>query len=59
MSKLKTVLAQKGIKQIDLARMTGLNYNYLNRYIGGHHDISLTKAKIIADALKVKIDDFA
>ena len=59
MSKLKRILERKGMKQIELAKKTGLNYNYLNRYIGGYHDISLTKAKIIADALKVKIDDFA
>jgi len=58
-SKLRKILERKGMKQIELAKKTGLNYNYLNRYIGGYHDISLTKAKIIADALHVKVDDLA
>ena len=45
--------------QVQLAEKKGLNKNYLNRYIEGYQDISLSKAKIIADALNVKIDDLA
>jgi len=59
MSKLKIILKQKRITQVQLAEKTGFNKNYLNRYIGGYHDITLKKAKKIADALDVKIDDLA
>jgi len=58
MSKLKIILKQKGMTQIQLAEITGLNKNYLNRYIGGYHDITLKKAKKIADALHIKVDDY-
>jgi|GEM_PF-1913143 len=57
MGELKKILKQKRTTQVKLAEKTGLNKNYLNRYIGGHHDITLKKAKKIADALDIKVDD--
>ena len=57
MSKLKIILRQRGWTQAYLATRTGFNKDYINRYIKGHHDITLKKAKIIADTLEVKIDD--
>lgn len=57
MSKLKEILKQKDMTQVELSRRTGFNKDYINRFIKGHHDITLSKAKKIADVLDIKIDD--
>ena len=57
MSKLKEILKKKGVTQKELAKHTGLSYSLINDFAVGRVDITLKKAKKIADELGVKTDD--
>ena len=57
MSKLKEILRKKGVTQKDLAKQTGISYSLINDFAVGRVDITLKKAKKIADELGVKTDD--
>ena len=51
--KLKMALAENGMKQIDLARKTGLNKGQISQYLKGYNIPSPDKVMKIADALNV------
>lgn len=57
MSKLKEILRKKGVTQKELAKQTGISYSLINDFAVGRVDITLKKAKKIADELGVKTDD--
>ena len=57
MSKIKEILKKKGITQKELAKQTGISYSLINDFAVGRVDITLRKAKKIADYLGVKADD--
>ena len=55
---VKFYMDQRGISQADLARATGLSTAYVNLVIKCEvKDPSITKAKQIADALGITLDD--
>lgn len=53
---LPVLLAQRHIKQSDLARMTGISTGLISDYIGGRKVPSISKAVLIADALGISLD---
>lgn len=55
--RLRELLDKKGISQIELSLLTGINTSQLNDYIHNRKKMSLNTAKTIAHALKVHIDD--
>lgn len=57
MSKLKEILKKKGVTQKELAKQTGISYSLINDFAVGRVDITLKKAKRIADELGIKTDD--
>ncbi|CUN12784.1 helix-turn-helix domain-containing protein [Turicibacter sanguinis] len=57
MSKIKEILKKKEITQKQLAKQTGISYSLINDFAVGRVDITLKRAKKIADALGVKVDD--
>ena len=57
MSKSKEILKKKGVTQKELAKQTGISYSLINDFAVGRVDITLKKAKKIADELGVKTDD--
>ena len=57
MSKLKEILKERGVTQKELAKQTGISYSLINDFAVGRVDITLKKAKKIADELGVKTDD--
>ncbi len=57
MSKLKEILKERGVTQKELAKQTGISYSLINDFAVGRVDITLKKAKKIADVLGVKADD--
>ena len=57
MSKLKEILRKKGVTQKELAKQTRISYSLINDFAVGRVDITLKKAKKIADELGVKTDD--
>lgn len=57
MSIIKGILREKGVTQKELAKQTGISYSLINDFEVGRVDITLKKAKKIADELGVKTDD--
>ena len=57
MSKIKEILKKKGVTQKQLAKQTGISYSLINDFAVGRVDITLKKAKKIADELGIKTDD--
>ena len=57
MSKIREILEEKKISQAELVRRTGISKNQISNFILAKNDITLKRAKKIADALEVKIDD--
>lgn len=53
---IPALLAQRHIKQSDLARMTGISTGLISDYIGGRKVPSISKAVLIADALGISLD---
>jgi transcriptional regulator with XRE-family HTH domain len=53
--KLKAMLIEKGIKQIDIAREMGVTKGTISGAIGGHHNSRAVKMKV-AELLKVDIE---
>ena len=51
--KLRMALAENGMRQIDLARKTGLNKGQISQYLKGNNIPSTDKVMKIADALNV------
>ena len=51
--RLKEALASSGLRQIDLANMTGISKSLLNKYIGGITEAGNDKLYILASALNV------
>ena len=57
MTKIKRILKERGVTQKELAKQTGISYSLINDFAVGRVDITLKKAKKIADELGVKTDD--
>lgn len=53
---LPILLAQRKMKQSDLARMTGISTGLMSDYIGGRKVPSISKAVLMADALGISLD---
>lgn len=53
--RLKEALNKKGLKQIDLARMTGLPKSAISQYIAGKIEPKQDKLYILARALEVDV----
>lgn len=57
---VKQLLTDRGLKQADLARATGLSTSYIARLITGkQRDVTLERACILADYFEMSISDFA
>lgn len=57
---VKQLLADRGLKQADLARGTGLSTSYVARLVTGkQRDVTLEKACLLADYFDMTIDEFA
>lgn len=56
-SKLKIIMIEKGIRQYELAELTGISRSNINLIANGKQDPSLENAMIIAEALGVSIYD--
>jgi len=55
--KLKIIMIEKGIRQYELAELTGISRSNINLIANGKQDPSLENAMIIAEALGVSIYD--
>ena len=53
--RLKEALNKKGLRQIDLARMTGLPKSAISQYIAGKIEPKQDKLYILAKALEVDV----
>lgn len=53
---LPVLLAQRKMKQSDLARMTGISTGLISDYIGGRKVPSISKAVLMADAFGISLD---
>lgn len=54
--RLKEILEQKGIKQIELARQTGIDKGQLNSYLSGRYKPKQDKIYLLAYALNINPD---
>jgi len=52
----KALLKEKGIRQAQLARMTGVPRNTINSWLHGVHNPKPDRIKLLADALGVKVE---
>lgn len=55
--RIKEILARKNMTQTDLAILTGINKNTINRYANGERALDIYNAIFIADALQVSLDE--
>ena len=56
---MNLMLAERGLKQADLCRMTGIDSGLMSNYLNGKKVPSLSNAVLIADALAVPMDSIA
>ena len=56
-NKLKIILAERGMKQNWLAEQCGLNKATMSNLINNRHQTNIDIAFMIADILKMKIDE--
>lgn len=56
---LLALLEKRGMKQIDLSRLSGIPQSAISAYCSGKNDPSLSKAVAIADVLGVSLDELA
>lgn len=54
---LVSLLEEKGMRQTDLARASGVSQSSINRYVLGEADIPASKLVKIANALGVTVDE--
>lgn len=57
MTKLKTIIEAKCLKQKALAKLLGMNYLTFNGIVNGRIKLKLDTAKKIADILNVEISE--
>lgn len=53
---LKLLLIEKGLKQADLCRLTGIQTSLMSEYLSGRKSPAIGNAILIADALDVSLD---
>lgn len=58
-TKLAELLEEKGMKQADLSRITGIPTSLISNYLKGIKSPSLSNAVALASALNVTVDDLA
>lgn len=58
-TKLSELLEEKGMKQADLSRITGIPTSLISNYLKGVKSPSLSNAVVLASALNVTVDDLA
>ena len=56
-NRLRQILEERGMNQADLCRATGLNPSLVSNYVTEQVSPTLEHAVIIADALKVSLDE--
>lgn len=56
---LKTLMAERGVSQSELSKMTGIGKPSISQYLSGKNTPSPKNIKTIADALECPIDFFA
>ena len=56
---VNSLLAERGLRQADLCRMTGIDSGLMSNYLNGKKAPSLSNAVLIADALAVPMDRIA
>lgn len=56
---LRSLLESRGLKQADLCRMTGIDTGLMSNYMSGKKSPSLSNAVIIADALRITLDELS
>jgi len=54
---LKAVLADRGLKQVDLCKKTGISTSIMCNYILGNSEPGLSNLSAIANALNLSIDE--
>ena len=55
--KLKKMLEEKNVKQVDIARLLGVSEVLVSRYVSGQSNPTVPSVKKIAEYLGCKIDD--
>lgn len=54
--RLATAMAERGIKQAELARKAKIDPSHINRYLSGKYEPKFKNVKALASALSVNID---
>ena len=57
MTKLKKLLDERNLSQVDLVKKTGIRSGTINRYVCGTRSPNLKNAIIIAKALDIPVED--
>ena len=56
---LNQILSNRGLKQADLCRMSGIPSSLMSHYLAGKKIPTLTNAIAMADALQISLDELA
>lgn len=56
---LNQILSNRGLKQADLCRMSGIPSSLMSHYLAGRKIPTLTNAIAMADALQISLDELA
>ena len=54
---LEAIMFERGLKQADICRMTGIDSGLMSNYMNKKKAPSLSNAVLIADALAISLDD--
>lgn len=55
--KLKSILFERGIKQVDLAKDAGIPKSYISQAIRGRLNLDNAEKKLIADVLNLEVSE--
>ena len=56
---INKILADRGLKQADLCRITGVPTSAMSDYVNGKKSPTLSRAIAMADALQISLDELA
>ena len=55
---LVRIVEDRGYTQMDLSRLSGLSYSHVRKVLSGDRNLSLPRARKLAEALGCDMDDF-